>query len=83
MHESQERTLKVLDVWASAYLVACGVTLLRTIPGRLVTFVFADGHGQASRAHEDWRSGDGLVSGKTMMMAYREVRRLAFGGRPE
>lgn len=72
------KTVVTREIWASAYLLASGARLIKTIPGYFVGFVFEDQDGRASQALGEWRDGDARISARTIAEAYRDMRRLSY-----
>lgn len=72
------KTLESYDYWAAAYLMAVGIELVETRPGRFPRFVFNDAQGVAREALKEWRTGQALVPARVYADAIREAKRMAF-----
>lgn len=68
-------TFSTTDLQAAAYLLSQGATLVRTLPGGFVTFVFDDTGGLPSRCIQVWNNGDPVGSLKAYAVAEQKLRR--------
>jgi hypothetical protein len=75
-------TLEIYDIWAAAYALATGGTLVQVLPGEWARFVFDDSSGQASRALGEWRTDRAYVSARALAIAYRQLKRSTYNHQP-
>lgn len=69
-------TLEIFDQPCAAYLLYCGVQLVRILPGNWCRYEFANDSGQASKALDAWRSNTGLVRVREYARAYSTIVRM-------
>ena len=74
--DEMDETLEIFEQACAAYLMYCGVQLVRILPGSWCRYAFANDSGQASRALDDWRSNTGQVRVREYARAYSTIIRM-------
>src|SRR5258706_16399210 len=74
--DEMEDTLEIFEQACAAYLMYCGVRLVRVLPGSWCRYAFANDSGQASKALDAWRSNTGLGRVREYAKAYTLIIRL-------
>ena len=70
-----DETLEIFDQPCAAYLMYCGVKLVRILPGSWCRYAFANENQQASTALDAWRSNTALVRVREYAKAYTLIIR--------
>jgi hypothetical protein len=75
MESTEARTVEAFSLWGAAFAMTRGVRLVQVIPGvrGMAVFVLEDGDGKASQALVDWRAGNTLIDGRSLVENQREL----------
>ncbi len=71
-----DETLEIFDQPCAAYLMYCGVKLVRILPGSWCRYAFANESQQASKALDAWRSNAAVVRVREFSKMYTLIIRL-------
>ena len=71
---NEQETYLTDDLWESAFLIAVGIPLIKTVPaGNQLRFIFSDGDGEATRQGRLWTDGSPAVPARALLKAWRFV----------
>ena len=80
----EQQELTTYSIWAAAYAVLQGVSLLGTRSngvGRRSLIVLDNHDGKAAEAIQEWRKGSPICNGRSLAEVYRDLMNAAHSAR--